>query len=502
MTTDASAQLSPSEATPEQRFLNYARTGDKAIVQALIQEYANRSYNQARRIIGRDDGAEDAVQEAYLLLVRTADRYTGDVPFAAWLGRLVGSSAINYRQRMHRDRNLSDMSDGGAAAMNDQSGKPSTEESPEIEAVRTALDSLPDKYRAPLTLYYFGGMNQDETAQALRSPSGTVASQLARGLELLRQKLGRAGFAVTSAGLLSMFASIPTYAAPPALTANLAAMGSAQFAAASRQVGENILGAKKASFLHGIGLVKTGAIAAAIAAVAITAGVYQDAAHAPVQFAAEPESGLIAHWSFDEGKGSLARSSIGDDQVGTLVNAPKWMPGKTGTALAFDGATQYVRTHGSPGFNGIKNRVTVAAWVFKSAATADYGGIVGRRTGSDYADLWTLLYGLDSNDNYSFLTTTTLGGYTISGPSSVTDLNAWVHIAGVYDGAQMRLYRNGVLVGSGPCSGDFAEETSPVMIGASDRGIYGVGEFAQAGIDEVRIYNRALTASEIADLAR
>jgi RNA polymerase sigma factor (sigma-70 family) len=501
MTTDASSRLSPTEATPERRFLDYARSGNKEIVQALIQEYANRSYNQARRIIGRDDGAEDAVQEAYLLLVRTADRYTGDVPFAAWLGRLVGSSAINYRQRMHRDRNLSALSDGGAAAMDHQSAKSGCVEEPEIEAVRTALDSLPDRYRAPLTLYYFGGMNQDETAQALRTSAGTVASQLSRGLELLRQKLGRAGYAVTSAGLLAVFANIPTYAAPPSLTSSLIAIGSERLAAASRRLSEG-----KASLLQNAGIFKVGAIAAVIILAAVAAFV----SGGRVSNLKEPEpriavarspAGLIAHWTMDEGQGSVVRSSPGSDQVGTLVNAPAWTPGKIGRALSFDGASQYAQVPG-PAFNAFTDQMTVAAWVFHRSQVQDYAVIVGRRSGTDFGDLWTLMYGLEDQHNYIFQITTARGESRVAGPSSVPDLNTWVHFAGVYDGAQLHLYRNGIPVASAPCSGTIPTETSHVLIGACERGDSGLGEFLHGAVDEVRIYRRALSASEIAALAR
>jgi hypothetical protein len=61
----------------------------------------------------------------------------------------------------------------------------------------------------------------------------TIKTQLARGLVFLRQKLGRAGTPVTSAGLLTVFASIPTYAASPALKAGLAAAASERLIAAA-----------------------------------------------------------------------------------------------------------------------------------------------------------------------------------------------------------------------------------------------------------------------------
>ena len=95
MVSDSAAPDEPRHDSANERFLQYARTGNKAILQSLIREFADRAYNQARRITGRSDGAEDAVQEAYLRLVTTAKRYDGSVPFAAWLGRLVSAAALN-----------------------------------------------------------------------------------------------------------------------------------------------------------------------------------------------------------------------------------------------------------------------------------------------------------------------------------------------------------------------------------------------------------------------
>jgi RNA polymerase sigma factor (sigma-70 family) len=255
-------------ATPEQRFLSYANTGDMAIIQALIREYADRSYNQARRIIGNDDGADDAVQDAYLGLVSTANRYDGSVPFAAWLGRLVISAAIDYRRRLPRHMNLSDISDRGEAAMSDHAAKPGTTDQLELEVLRSALDSLPDRYRTPLTMHYLGGLNQSETAEALGISLKTIETQLGRGLERLRGKLVRAGFAVTSAGLLATFSSLPTYAASPAFITSLTA--TRRLTAIGRHASERMLTAKKVSMAAGSGFFKAGVMGAIAVLAALT----------------------------------------------------------------------------------------------------------------------------------------------------------------------------------------------------------------------------------------
>jgi RNA polymerase sigma factor (sigma-70 family) len=504
MSTDRPFPSVDLTTSPEQRFLDYARTGDKAIVQSLIIEFADRAYTQARRIIGRAHGAEDAVQDAYLRLVNSAKKYDGSVPFAAWLGRLVSHAAINHRERRaSRHTNFSDMGDQGAGAMNNQLLTEESTDSPEVEAVRAALDTLPTHYRAPLTLYYFGGLNQNETAHALGAPASTIANQLARGLEQLRKKLGRAGFAVTSAGLLSICASLPTYAAPSALKAGLISVGSERLAAAGRHV----LEAKNATSLAtGAGILKA-ALAGGLALVAAVTLLQQpdmvkptSAPSAPVQAG----SGLIAHWTFDEGRGLIANDRTGNGHTGELVNGPIWAPGKIGGALSFNGIDNYVRVSSSAALNSMKDQMTVAAWVFNREDAPEFGSIIQRRHGQEALDVWTLFYDMSSDRLHSFsvITSSKEGHTTVYGQPSYPDLNAWVHLAGVYDGAQIHLYRNGVLQVSGLCTGTLANETTPVVIGACDTGVQGMREHIDAVVDDVRLYNRALSDAEIAELAQ
>jgi hypothetical protein len=71
--------------------------------------------------------------------------------------------------------------------------------------------------------------------------------------------------------------------------------------------------------------------------------------------------------------------------------------------------------------------------------------------------------------------------------------NVWTHVAGTYDGTTLRLYINGVQVASVNRTGPIATSTGPLRIGGNSLW----GEFFQGRIDEVRVYNRALTPAEI-----
>ena len=105
------------------------------------------------------------------------------------------------------------------------------------------------------------------------------------------------------------------------------------------------------------------------------------------------------------------------------------------------------------------------------------------------------------NDNYFLEGTSFNGGLPAMGciflgevyGTAVLPVNAWTHLAATYDGTTMRLYVNGVQVASRPQTGNIATSTNPLQIGGDS--IY--GQYWSGRIDEVRVYNRALSAAEI-----
>jgi hypothetical protein len=104
------------------------------------------------------------------------------------------------------------------------------------------------------------------------------------------------------------------------------------------------------------------------------------------------------------------------------------------------------------------------------------------------------LYTLYASDNNNKpVGQTNIGGEkNVESPTQLT-AGAWVHLAMTYDGINMKLYVNGALVATTPISGAEASSTSPLTLGG-DR-IW--GEYFQGLIDDVRVYNRALSQSEI-----
>jgi hypothetical protein len=177
-----------------------------------------------------------------------------------------------------------------------------------------------------------------------------------------------------------------------------------------------------------------------------------------------------------------------------------WTTGKSGGALDFNGAGDYLSAPASASINSIKGQMTVSLWSYKRANLPNYGILAGRRYGTRYEDLWVLYYNQSASDEYSFGLTTSSGPAYLTGPASTANHNAWVHLAAVYDGTSVILYRNGTEIARRGHTGTIPDQASPLMLGAGDNGSAGIGEYTNAVLDDVRVYNRSLSASEIQTL--
>jgi hypothetical protein len=200
---------------------------------------------------------------------------------------------------------------------------------------------------------------------------------------------------------------------------------------------------------------------------------------------------LVGWWKLDESTGSIAYDSSCLGNNGTLMGNPTWQPtgGVMGGALRINGAGEYVEITDKPEFD-IVEQVTVAAWVQVEKFDKDWQAIV---TKGDSA--WRISRG-PGNGLHFACTGVSAQSPWVNGTKEVND-GKWHQVVGVYDGAELRLYIDGALDVSMAAKGKIATNDFPVMIGenAQLRGREWDGL-----IDDVRIYNYALSEDEVAEL--
>ncbi len=182
----------PAVGSAEQRFLMAVRTGDAPLLERLLLEHAGRAHAQAARTLGSAADADDAVQEAFLQLLRTAQRYDPRIPFPAWLARLVHTACLRVRRVEARRRRRELRAGGGPAVV---AGSDPIAEAEDAAVVRSAVATLPGPLREAIALHYFAGLSQQECGAVLGLQENAVAVRIHRGRERLRPVLARRGLA-------------------------------------------------------------------------------------------------------------------------------------------------------------------------------------------------------------------------------------------------------------------------------------------------------------------
>ena len=202
------------------------------------------------------------------------------------------------------------------------------------------------------------------------------------------------------------------------------------------------------------------------------------------------DDGLVAHWAFDEGSGSTLHDGTGNGHDGTLMNGPVWVDGKRGGALQFDGADDYVGL-GKIGHQ-FASQVTAAAWIKPNGQGSSY--YVSIISWGNYLYPFNLV--LTKGRNIRAGIRTSEKTYYVSTQQPLSFGN-WHHVAMSYDGDALTVYVNGEPLASASAAGSLSQRYyNQTTIGMNPGNV----DFFNGAIDELRVYDRALDAGEIAQL--
>jgi len=215
---------------------------------------------------------------------------------------------------------------------------------------------------------------------------------------------------------------------------------------------------------------------------------------------------LVAHWDFNEGSGSTLGDSSGNNNHGTLTNNPTWTTGRFGTALHFDGVDDHVIVPTSASL-GLSSSYTIIAWVaFDTLPSLSHLYSILGKKGPPGALRTNYLLGYDNrvlnpSGSYSAgaaLSHSSITTFSVHPVTLATE--QWYLIAAVFDDAAdtLEVYIDGILVNSVGVAGIPVTNSDDLYIGVSNQltPLPREGTF-KGKIDEVSIYNIALSAEEI-----
>lgn len=171
--------------------LQRCQTGEAAAIQELVREYQSAVFRLALSILDDPADAEEITQDTFLAALRALDKYRGDSTFTTWLYRITVNTCLNHlRKRQAKGRLLQ-----AIQSLSHLMGmSPTHPEEIVIQGENNAnlwkaVNTLDDKHRLPIILYYYHDITVSEIAGVLGVREGTVLSRLYTARERLRAKL-------------------------------------------------------------------------------------------------------------------------------------------------------------------------------------------------------------------------------------------------------------------------------------------------------------------------
>ncbi|HEY2729044.1 MAG TPA: LamG-like jellyroll fold domain-containing protein, partial [Polyangia bacterium] len=216
----------------------------------------------------------------------------------------------------------------------------------------------------------------------------------------------------------------------------------------------------------------------------------------PLSIASSIDSGLLGLWHLNEGSGATSADGTSNNNNATLTGSPAWVEGYSGNALQFNGTSSYAEAPIGTWF-GANNTLSVSAWVYATSTTN--GPIVGV-TNSSPPGGWNMPF-------LSIIGSTVYGWiYNNTAVSATVSLNAWHMVSLTYDPAgspTTRFYVDGTqaATATGTYSNSGVSDYWSTYIPGSKPGpVNAMNSYLDGIVDEVRAYNRVLSAGEVSSL--
>ncbi|MCP4263704.1 MAG: LamG domain-containing protein [Planctomycetes bacterium] len=199
---------------------------------------------------------------------------------------------------------------------------------------------------------------------------------------------------------------------------------------------------------------------------------------------------LVAYWTFDEGSGDIIYDSSGNDNNGTISGA-QWDAGKYGNALQFNGQDNYVEVPNSESLE-IATNVSIAAWIYWIDAGDGWQGILSKGPMAGPGENYSLFVNR-SGRFFHFVLALDVGRVQQNSPNDSVVPDEWQHVCCTWDGSVTRIYINGEVAMEMDQVATIIPSELPLRIGHREASSH----YWNGILDEVRIYNHALSEAEV-----
>ncbi|MEI7836696.1 MAG: sigma-70 family RNA polymerase sigma factor [Planctomycetota bacterium] len=156
----------------------------------LVRRHQEKVLALAFRTLGDPEAARDVAQEAFVKVLRSARRYQPSAKFTTWLYRIVVNCCLDLMRRRRPTANIDDV----AVPVAEASAPDRVILTETAQAVRLAIEALPERQRLVVVLHRFQGLSHREVAQVTGWSNSAVESLLTRAYATLRERMVRSGF--------------------------------------------------------------------------------------------------------------------------------------------------------------------------------------------------------------------------------------------------------------------------------------------------------------------
>lgn len=207
------------------------------------------------------------------------------------------------------------------------------------------------------------------------------------------------------------------------------------------------------------------------------------------------QTGLVAYYTFNGDANDQSGNLNNGVVYGATLAADRF--GTANRAYAFNGSSNYIMVPNSTTLNLNTSTMTISYWMYWSNNDPNYIGI-SKGGVNQYAGYELNLRGSYNGDNGYFSFSQANSSLNLAGANAYR--NSWVHLVGTFDNGTARLYINGALVSATNLSYSYTSQcTNNLYIGTRDPGNQWIG-FLNGYMDDIRIYNRTLSSTEVSNL--